>query len=213
MVPRKGVDNVIRGLARLRSRPGDRGASGDRWRRVETDSPDSGAISPEIGRLQRDCRCRRGWRRGLTFVGRRDRPALRDYYAAADVFVTTPWYEPFGITPVEAMACGTPVVGSAVGGIKSTVVDGETGYLVPPADPAALADRLARLLRHPDLLRQFGRQASRRANALYPWKRIAAAVAGVYDAVASGRTKVAPMARPARILGSPETNRRGWTAP
>ena len=60
------------------------------------------------------------------------RNVLSRYYSAANVFVTTPWYEPFGITPIEAMACRRPVVGSATGGIKYTVVDGKTGFLVPP---------------------------------------------------------------------------------
>ncbi|MFX6637343.1 glycosyltransferase, partial [Acinetobacter baumannii] len=83
--------------------------------------------------------------------GRREREALSDYYCAANVFVTTPWYEPFGITPLEAMACGRPVIGADVGGIRHTVVDGETGYLVPPHDPPALAERLKWL--HDDPLR------------------------------------------------------------
>ena len=81
----------------------------------------------------------------MTFTGRRPRESLKLYYSAADVFVTTPWYEPFGITPLEAMACGTPVIGSSVGGIKYSVADGETGYLVPPRDPYALADKLGSL--------------------------------------------------------------------
>jgi glycosyltransferase involved in cell wall biosynthesis len=96
--------------------------------------------------------------------------------AAADVFITTPWYEPFGITPVEAMACGTPVVGSAVGGIKATVKDGRTGYLVPPNDPEALASRLADLLRDQTRLRAFGRNAVREARAHYTWNRVAGAM-------------------------------------
>src|SRR5205085_12063424 len=84
----------------------------------------------------------------VLFVGRRPRAALRCYYSAADLFLTTPWYEPFGITPLEAMACGTPVIGANVGGIKFSVRDGETGYLVPPRDHLAVAERLAHLYRH-----------------------------------------------------------------
>ena len=95
----------------------------------------------------------------VTFVGSRSRDELKYYYSAADVFVTTPWYEPFGITPLEAMACGTPVVGSNVGGIKFTVRDGETGYLVPAKDPAALAERIAYLYQNPKLLGVLSRQA------------------------------------------------------
>ena len=177
MVPRKGIDNVIRGVARLRSRHG----VAARLVIVGGDSPaPDPAITPEIGRLGAIA-ADEGVSSSVTFVGGRGRDALRQYYAAADVFVTTPWYEPFGITPVEAMACGIPVVGSAVGGIQATVLDGETGYLIPPKDPDALAERLARLFRHPELGRRFGAQAYRRANAIYTWRSVAEAVAGVYE--------------------------------
>jgi D-inositol-3-phosphate glycosyltransferase len=188
MVPRKGVDNVIRGVARLRRRHG----IAARLLVVggEAATPDP-SITPEIGRLM-EIACDEGVADAVTFVGSRGRDRLRYYYAAADVFVTTPWYEPFGITPVEAAACGTPVIGAAVGGIKTTVVDGETGYLVPPRDPDALADRLARLYRHPELLQQLGREAVRRANSQYTWEKIAAAVAGVYADIAAPR-RVRPL--------------------
>src|SRR5262249_43770044 len=139
MVRRKGVENVIRGFACLLRRHG----ISARLLIVggETSEPDP-AATPEIGRLMSVAR-EEGVEGLVLFVGRRDREMLKYYYSAADVFVTTPWYEPFGITPVEAMACGTPVVGANVGGIKFTVRDGEAGYLVPPEDPEALAERLA----------------------------------------------------------------------
>src|SRR5262249_875215 len=109
--------------------------------------------------------------------------------SAADVFVTVPWYEPFGITPVEAMACGTPVVGSNVGGIKYTVRDGETGYLVPPRDPDRLAERLAHLYPHPKPTTLLSRQAIGRANDLFTWEKVASSVAAVYEEVlAAGQT-------------------------
>lgn len=183
IVPRKGVDNVIRGLARLRRGHG----IAARLLIVggESATPDPRA-TPEIGRLREVARSE-GVADAVTFVGSRGRDALRDYYGAADVFVTTPWYEPFGITPVEAAACGVPVVGAAVGGIKSTVVDGETGYLVPPRDPEALADRLAHLIRDPGLLRRFGRQAARRAVEQFTWRKVTDAVAGVYEEVSAER--------------------------
>jgi glycosyltransferase involved in cell wall biosynthesis len=176
MVPRKGVDNVVRAVARLR-RDHDIAA---RLLVVggESRTPDP-AVTPEIGRLQGIARDE-GVADAVTFAGSRGRDELRLYYGAADVFVTTPWYEPFGITPVEAMACGTPVVGADVGGIKTTVRDGETGFLVPPTDPDALADRLARLFREPELLRDFGRRARRRAVTFYTWGRVSDAVADVY---------------------------------
>lgn len=188
MVERKGVDNVVRAVgllqrdyqiaARLLIVGG------------ESDQPDALA-TPEIGRLQQivaeEAVCDL-----VTFVGRRGRDVLRYYYNAADAFVTTPWYEPFGITPLEAMACGTPVVGSNVGGIKYTVSDGETGYLVPPRDPGALAERLAELLRHPELLHSMGRKAIRRANNHFTWRKVTDLVSHIYDeAIEERRSAVA----------------------
>jgi len=120
----------------------------------------------------------------VDFIGSRGRDELRVYYSAADIFVTTPWYEPFGITPLEAMACGLPVVGSNVGGIKMTVADGETGYLVPPRDPLVLADRLALLLRHPRLRKTLGAAGQRRVHRLFTWERVAAAIERLYIDVA-----------------------------
>jgi D-inositol-3-phosphate glycosyltransferase len=183
MVPRKGVDNVIRGFARLVKEHGIDArlvvVGGD------TDEPDA-AATPEIGRLQNVAR-REGVSRLVTFAGRRTQEQLKFYYSAADVFVSTPWYEPFGITPVEAMACGTPVIGSNVGGIKFTVRDGETGYLVPPNAPDALAERLAYLYRHPKLLSVFGRQGVRRAADLFTWQKVVAQIATLYEEVLAAR--------------------------
>ena len=83
------------------------------------------------------------------------------------------------------MACGTPVVGSNVGGIKFTVRDGENGYLVPPNDPEALAERIAHLYQNPKLLSVLSRQAVRRANDLFTWQRVTGAVADLYEEVLS----------------------------
>jgi glycosyltransferase involved in cell wall biosynthesis len=141
--------------------------------------------TPEIGRLQAIAH-EHGVAEQLTFTGGRPRSELRDYYCAADVFVTTPWYEPFGITPLEAMACERPVIGADVAGIKHTVVVSVTGYLVPPNDPAALAalaDRLARFHRNPELARAFGRAGIRRVRASFTWRQVAMDLARVYAAV------------------------------
>lgn len=179
LVPRKGIDNVVRGIAHLEHEHGIRArllvVGG------EADDPDP-AKTPEIGRLQaiaHEC----GVAERVLFTGRRPRSELRDYYCAADVFVTTPWYEPFGITPLEAMACGRPVVGAAVGGIKHTVVDSVTGYLVPPNDPVALAERLARFHRNPELARAFGRAGIRRVRSSFTWRKVAMDLARVYATV------------------------------
>src|SRR5207237_4026164 len=146
-------------------------------------------VTPEIGRLQALAE-EEGVADLVTFVGRRGRERLSYYYSAADVFVTVPWYEPFGITPVEAMACGTPVVGANVGGIKYTVRDGETGYLVPPKDPDRLAERLAHLYQHPKVTGLLSRQAIRRANDLFTWAKVAPQVAAVSAArLAAGQPR------------------------
>jgi len=178
MVPRKGVDNVIRALAALR----DRHRVCARLLVVGGNSaePDP-AVTPEIGRLM-ELAASLGVADSVTFTGQRPRAQLRDYYGAANVFVTTPWYEPFGITPVEAMACGTPVVGTAVGGIKHTVIDGKTGFLVPPNDPAALAEKLCWLHRHPKEAQRFGWAGMQRAYRHYTWRSVAGRIAESYEA-------------------------------
>jgi glycosyltransferase involved in cell wall biosynthesis len=184
MVPRKGVDTVIQALATLRGRHGVDalllvvgGEHGGRADGTPTANPD-----PELARLLALAR-QLGIEAHVRFVGQQPRDALRYYYGAADAFVTTPWYEPFGITPVEAMACARPVVGSEVGGIKSTVVDGLTGFLVPSRDPRALADRLALLHADPLRARRMGEEGLRRAYRHYTWRSVASQAAAVYAAV------------------------------
>ncbi len=179
IVPRKGVDNVIRALAVLR-------AEHDIDAELlvvggATPEPDPEA-TPEIGRLQ-ELAAAEGVSDLVSFVGARDRDQLRWYYSAADLFVTTPWYEPFGITPIESMACGTPVIGANVGGIRFTVRDGETGYLVPPDDPGTLAERIAHMYRNPTLLTTLGRQGKDRAEGLFTWHKVSAAIAALYENV------------------------------
>ncbi len=196
MVPRKGVDNVIRAIAALKRR------------RVRatlcvvgggTEVPDPRA-TPEIGRLVAIAEAE-GVAERVRFLGRRGREALPAYYAACDVFVTTPWYEPFGITPLEAMACARPVVGSNVGGIKSTVVDGETGFLVPPNDPQALADKLALLHRRPALAREMGAAGYSRAKRSFTWRRVARSLVDCYQRALAPERREAPALRPSRAYG------------
>jgi glycosyltransferase involved in cell wall biosynthesis len=109
---------------------------------------------------------------------------MPQWYRSADMVAATPWYEPFGLTPLEAMACGVPVVATAVGGLTDTVVDGMTGDLVPPRDPRALAAALRRLAG--DEVRRFAYAAAAedRAAASYSWPRIAERLAAVYSSVA-----------------------------
>jgi D-inositol-3-phosphate glycosyltransferase len=178
MVPRKGIDNVIDALALLRRKHGV-----DAMLLVVGGEGEEGSTSssPELARLRARVRLH-GLNDKVTFTGRKPRSVLRHYYSAANVFVSTPWYEPFGITPVEAMACARPVVGSAVGGIKITVLDGKTGLLVPPRDPDALAGKLAALHADPVLARSMGEEGMRRAFAHYTWRSVAEQVAAIYEA-------------------------------
>jgi glycosyltransferase involved in cell wall biosynthesis len=149
----------------------------------ESDQPDP-ERTPEIGRLQKIA-ADLDVSNSIWFVGRRGRSQLKYYYSAADLFVTTPWYEPFGITPLEAMACGTPVIATNVGGLKYSVRDGETGYLVPPRDPDAVADKFILLYGNPPLRQFLGRQAIRRVSQL-TWAHIATDLSELYEAVISG---------------------------
>src|SRR5690606_19235364 len=123
----------------------------------------------------------------VEFTGSRGRNQLSRYYSASDVFVTTPWYEPFGITPVEAMACRRPVIGSNTGGIRYTVVDGETGFLVPPKDPDALAEKLAVLAGDRVLSARMGRAGALRAHKMFTWRRVGSELAAIFDSLGCQR--------------------------
>lgn len=112
---------------------------------------------------------------------------------SADVVVATPWYEPFGIVPLEAMSCGRPVVGSAVGGLLDTVLDGVTGMLVPPRDAYAVTAAVRALLSDAARRDGLGRAARERAVTEYDWNRVAGRVEQVYRSV---------MAAPATPVGA-----------
>ena len=192
MVPRKGVDTVIQGVAMLRKHYGIDAemlvVGGDLARPY-------GGDTPEMARL-RALALQLGIGEHVRFTGQKARSELRYYYGAADAFVTTPWYEPFGITPVEAMACARPVIGSEVGGIKSTVVDGVTGYLIPSRDPQAVADRLAELQRDPALAKGMGEAGLRRVYQHYTWRIVAQQAAEIYASVlAESRAAARPVSQ------------------
>jgi phosphoheptose isomerase len=176
IVPRKGIDTVIRAVSLLKQ------AHGIETKLLVVGGEPKGVRDDEALRLQR-LACELGVDAHVRFCGPQPRETLRQYYSASDVFVTAPWYEPFGMTPLEAMACGISVVGSNVGGVKFSVQDGVTGYLVPPKDPDALAVRLACLLRSPDLARAMGSAGFKRATTEFTWKSIAARIGALYDEV------------------------------
>ncbi|POR45808.1 glycosyltransferase involved in cell wall biosynthesis [Paraburkholderia eburnea] len=189
LVRRKGIDNVVQSIAALQAGYGVKArlyiVGGD------ADTPNELA-TPEIARL-RGVAHRYGIEDRVVFVGRRERAALRYYYSAADVFVTTPWYEPFGITPLEAMACATPVIGADVGGIRHSVRHGETGWLVPARDPHALAARLHALYADPEQARAMGKAGRARAEAYFTWRRIGLELEEIYARLVGSRA--APSSR------------------
>ncbi len=175
LVPRKGVDLAIRALPLLRMSGftdvellivggGDAAARGD-----DAEARRLSAVATELG-----------VRDQVTFRGQVPRGAMPAIFRSADAVVCTPWYEPFGIVPLEAMACGIPVVAAAVGGLQDTVVHQGTGLHVPPKDPAALAAALASLLGDARLRRELGRAGQERVRVRYSWERVAAETERAY---------------------------------
>jgi glycosyltransferase involved in cell wall biosynthesis len=121
----------------------------------------------------------------VTFTGKVARGAMPALLRSADLVVSTCQYEPSGMTSLQAMACGTPVIAPPVDGHADAVVDGTTGILIPPGRPALLAQRIRQLLAHPMLLEAYGVAAADRARSRYSWDRIAAETLAVYDKAAA----------------------------
>jgi glycosyltransferase involved in cell wall biosynthesis len=171
LVPRKGVDDIIRALALV---PGCElvVAGGPPQPLLESDE--------EVTRL-RSVATAAGVDDRVVFTGAIARPAVAALMRSADLVVCAPWYEPFGIVPVEAMACGTPVIGTAVGGLLDTVEHGATGLLVTPRRPALLAEAMMALLGDDQLRARFGRNGVRRARDLFDWRRVAEQTLAVYQ--------------------------------
>jgi len=176
LVPRKGVDDVIRAVASVPAAE-----------LVVAGGPSAAALDtdPEVRRL-RALADELGVARRVRFTGAVPHDEVPALIGDCDAVVIAPWYEPFGIVPLEAMASGRPIVGTAVGGLLDTVVP-EVGRLVPPRDPAALADTLLELA-DPELRIRCGRAGRARVLEHYTWDRVAAATEDVYRAVATAPT-------------------------
>jgi glycosyltransferase involved in cell wall biosynthesis len=175
LVPRKGFDLAIEALAGL---------------------PDTELVvvgGTEAGRLGDDPEARRlrehatalGVADRVRLVGRIAATDMPAWFRSADVVVCSPWYEPFGIVPIEAMACGIPVVATAVGGLTDTVVNGVTGLHVPPRRRDLLAGALRGLLDDPVRRRAFGAAGRDRARARFSWQRVSAETMRVYERLRS----------------------------
>jgi D-inositol-3-phosphate glycosyltransferase len=174
--PLKGVDTLIRAMSCIKlndmARPvhlaiigGEPGVSPQE-------------MSTEMAHLQKLCDelCMGGM---VVFLGKRGQDTLPYYYSAAEVLVMPSLYESFGMVALEAMACGTPVVASHVGGLAYLVRDGETGYTIPDNEPDALCEKLSALLGDPQLHARMGLRAAQYAQD-YAWEKIAAQIVDVY---------------------------------
>ena len=150
---------------------------------------DADSLDQEMSRLQQ-MREQLGIADVVTFLGKKAQDALPYHYSAAEVCVVPSHYESFGMVALEAMACGTPVIASRVGGLTFTVRDGQTGFLVPSDDRSALADRLRLLLADEKLRWAMSRQAIQLSQR-YSWSVVASQVVAAYrNLVAQARAQV-----------------------
>jgi D-inositol-3-phosphate glycosyltransferase len=175
LVERKGVETAVEALALLPDAE-----------LVVAGGPDRADldVDDDVRRI-RAVATAAGVQARVTVLGRVDPATAASLLRAADALVATPWYEPFGIVPLEALACGTPVVASAVGGMLDTVEPGVTGLHVPPRDPTALASAVARLVADPGAARLMGREGVRRVRERYAWPVVAASTESVYHQLTS----------------------------
>ncbi|MCL2534438.1 MAG: glycosyltransferase [Nocardiaceae bacterium] len=168
LVPRKGFDVAIRALRQL----------------PNTELVIAGGTVGDVhGRSLSGLAADLGVAERLAMPGWIPRNRMPDLLRSTDVVVCSPWYEPFGIVPLEAMACSKPVVVSAVGGLTDTVVDGITGIHVPPRNSDALARALHALLIEPVRREQYGHAGRDRAVQRYGWDRVADETERVYRTV------------------------------
>jgi glycosyltransferase involved in cell wall biosynthesis len=173
LVERKGQDDAVRALRAVPDAE-----------LVVVGGPPREALDadPEVRRL-RAIAAEAGVADRLVFAGAVPRSDVPAWVRSADVVLAVPWYEPFGITPLEAMACGRPVVATAVGGLVDTVADGVTGDLVPPRDPERLGKVLAALLADDERRAAYGAAGVKRVRARYRWSRVVADTESVYRQV------------------------------
>jgi len=182
--PLKGVDTLIQAMACLDlnnlQRPVHLAIIGGEPNAIPEDMTD------EMIRLQKLCdELLMGGM--VIFLGKRGQDTLPYYYSAAEVVVMPSLYESFGMVALEAMACGTPVIASEVGGLGYLVQNGVTGYTIPDSEPDALCDKLSWLLGDAHLRETMGLQASQYALD-YAWGKIAKQIVGVYEELINNKT-------------------------
>jgi glycosyltransferase involved in cell wall biosynthesis len=179
LVERKGIGNVIEAL---RSLPD--------VELVVAGGPPAGMVDedPEAQRFLELAR-RLGVEDRVQLRGALSRAEIPALLRSADVVACCPWYEPFGLVAVEAMACGAPVIVSAVGGLAESVLDGVTGLHVPPRSPAAIATAVRSLLDDPAARRALGAAGARHARR-FGWDRIARETLAVAEELAAPRVEM-----------------------
>lgn len=172
--PRKGIETLVRavGQSKLRGSKKLHLIIGGGSRPGQSDGKERERIEGIVAEL--------GMKDSTSFPGRIGDDLLPAYYAAADVCVVPSHYEPFGLVAIEAMACGTPVVASDVGGLQFTVIPEETGLLAPPQDEAAFAEAIDRILANPDWRNQLGKQARVRVEEKFSWDGVAHQLSDLY---------------------------------
>ncbi|MBL7258447.1 glycosyltransferase [Paractinoplanes lichenicola] len=180
LVERKGVEDLIRALPAVKNAE-----------LIVVGGPPEGDLDgdPYARRLRQLAETSRVAGRVL-LAGAVPAHEMPQWYRSADVLAATPWYEPFGLTALEAMACGVPVVATAVGGLADTVVEGVTGDLVPPRDPARLGLALRKLTGDDMRRLSYGAAAVDRAQYTYAWPRIAERLAETYAGLAANTPEV-----------------------
>lgn len=179
--PLKGIDTLLEAIALLKERQVT--DLSDTCVTIIGGNPWAETLDEELERLQR-MRLDLGLDDLVAFAGARDQQILPYYYAAAEMVVMPSHYESFGMVALEAMAMGTPVIASEVGGLAYVVRDGYNGFLVPRRNAEALAHRIADLLGDHRLRQQLSANAMNYARD-YSWARIAQQILGVYQAVAA----------------------------
>ena len=177
--PLKGVDTLIRAMACMDLEKSKCPAYLAIIGGEPSASPEE--MSDEMARLQQLCHDLH-LDQTVVFLGKRGQDTLPYYYSAAEVLVMPSFYESFGMVALEAMACGTPVVASQVGGLAFLVQDGVTGYHVPGGDSEALCEKLSLLLGNAQARQVMGERAAEHAQA-YRWEKIAAQIVDVYESL------------------------------
>jgi glycosyltransferase involved in cell wall biosynthesis len=192
LVPRKGIDDVVKAVANIDG--------------VELliagGPPESMLYEDDYARQLMSTIEQLGVGDRVRLLGAVERPWVPTLMRSADIVCCTPWYEPFGMVALEAMACGAPVVASRVGGLAETVLDGQTGILVPARQPRSIQAAIEALLHDPARRRAMGGAALHRAQS-YGWPSVAARILEI-----ARRMQSAPQAH---AEASPATTTRTLT--